>query len=101
MSLYDSAKSKINGVLNSIKIAANASINSTTITYGFIGITTGILSYYTFFEKDIEVSPKEEPTKQNAIETQPVVEEPEVEPPAIEQPPQTGGKTRKKTQRRK
>ena len=101
MSLYDSAKSKINGVINSIKIAANATLNSTTITYGFIGITTGILSYYTFFEKDIEVSPTEEPTKQNVVDTQPLVEEPNDESPTVEQPPQAGGKTRKKTQRRK
>jgi hypothetical protein len=96
MSLYDSAKSKINGVLNSIKIAANASITSTTITYGFIGITTAILSYYTFFEKDIEEIGEQPETKEPETK-EPVTEEPIVE----EQPAQTGGKSRKKTRRNK
>jgi hypothetical protein len=55
MSLFDSAKSQLNSVANTIKTVANATINSTTITYGFIGVSTAIISYYTFFENDIEV----------------------------------------------
>ena len=38
------------------------SINSTTFSYGFIGITTVILGYYTFFENDIEIpAPEQSP----------------------------------------
>lgn len=99
MSLLDSAKSKINSFVNSVKTVANATINSTTVTYGFIGISTAILSYYTFFEKDIEVPVTEEPTKQNIVEQSLL---PIDEPPAAENiQPQNGGKKHKKTKRRK
>jgi hypothetical protein len=55
MSLLDTAKS----MTNTIKKAINASITSSTISYGFIGISTAILGYYTFFENDIEAPPAE------------------------------------------
>ena len=99
MSLFDSAKSKINSVVNSVKIVANATINSTTVTYGFIGVSTAILSYYTFFEKDIEVPVIEELTKQNVVEP-PAVTEPVPENIPIIQP-QSGGKKHKKTRKHK
>lgn len=93
MSLFDSAKSKINSL---VKTVANTTFTSTTVTYGFIGISTAILSYYTFFEKDIEVPPTQEPTKQN------VAEQPIAEPPAPENAqPQNGGKKHKKTRKHK
>jgi hypothetical protein len=92
MSLFDSAKSKINTV---VKTVANTTLTSTTVTYGFIGISTAILSYYTFFEKDIEVPLTEEPTKQN------VAELPVAEPVAENIQPQSGGKKHKKTRKHK
>jgi hypothetical protein len=99
MSLFDSAKSKINSVVNSVKTVANATINSTTVTYGFIGVSTAILSYYTFFEKDIEVPVIEELTKQNVVEP-PAVAEPVPENISNVQP-QSGGKKHKKTRKHK
>ena len=99
MSLFDSAKSKINSVVNSVKTVANATFTSSTVTYGFIGISTAILSYYTFFEKDIEVPVTEELTKQNVVE-QPAVTEPVPENiPNVQ--PQSGGKKHKKTRKHK
>ena len=93
MSLFDSAKSKINSV-------ANATFTSTNVTYGFIGISTAILSYYTFFEKDIEVPVTQEPTKQNVAEQPVSVAEPVPENiPNVQ--PQTGGKKHKKTRKHK
>jgi len=91
MSLFDSAKSQLNRVANTIKTVASASINSTTITYGFIGVSTAIISYYTFFENDIEVVP-EQPTSPLPTETV------SVSLPDVQQ--QQGGK-RKKTRRNK
>jgi len=99
MSLFDSAKSKINSVVNSVKTVANATFTSSTVTYGFIGISTAILSYYTFFEKDIEVPVIEELTKQNVVEP-PAVTEPVPENIPIIQP-QSGGKKHKKTRKHK
>lgn len=109
MSLYDSAKSQIKSVTNTIKTVANATINSTTITYGFIGVTTAIISYYTFFENDIEV-PSSLPTTSSPITNSPLLEQPSS--PLLEQPSspitsspifgqqQQGGR-RKKTRRQK
>jgi hypothetical protein len=68
MDLLDNAKKQIKNIAN-----------TTTITYGFIGITTCILSYYTFFENDIE-TPVNEP---EPIVNQPIVNQPE---PMINQP---------------
>ena len=99
MSLFDSAKSKINSVVNSVKTVANATFTSSTVTYGFIGVSTAILSYYTFFEKDIEVPVIEELTKQNVVEP-PAVTEPVPENIPIIQP-QSGGKKHKKTRKHK
>jgi hypothetical protein len=98
MSLFDSAKSKINSVVN-------ATFTSTNVTYGFIGISTAILSYYTFFEKDIEVPLTEEPTKQNVVELpvpEPVAENAQSQnaQPQNAQP-QNGGKKHKKTRKHK
>lgn len=100
MSLFDSAKSKINSVVNSVKTVANATFTSSTVTYGFIGISTAILSYYTFFEKDIEVPVIEELTKQNVVEQPASVAEPVPENiPNVQ--PQSGGKKHKKTRKHK
>ena len=58
MNLLDSAKYQLKTMTNAIK----TTINTTTISYGFIGISTAILGYYTFFENDIE-TPVMEPTE--------------------------------------
>lgn len=110
MSLSDSAKSQFDSVINSVKKVANSLFNSTNVTYGFIGVSTVILSYYTFFEKDIEAPPTEEPTKQNVDEQPLPVAVPE-DVPVDEQPlqvaepiadqPQNGGKKHKKTRKHK
>ena len=93
MSLFDSAKSQLNRVANTIKTVANATINSTTVTYTFIGVSTAIISYYTFFENDIEVPQViEQPTS-------PVPTETALPLPDVQQQ-QQGGK-RKKTRRNK
>jgi len=108
----------------------NALLNPSNISYGFIGITTAILGYYTFFENNIEdvsepvqdvstqeVS-KEEPTQEVSKE-EPIQEVSKEEPtqelptqdastPTQELPTQdastpkpiTGGK-KKKSRRRK
>ncbi len=94
MSLFDSAKSQLNRVANTIKTVASASINSTTITYGFIGVSTAIISYYTFFENDIEVVP-EQPTSPLPTETV------SVSLPDVQQQQQQQGGKRKKTRRNK
>jgi type IV secretory pathway VirB10-like protein len=119
MSLLDSAKSQFDSGINSVKKVANSLFNSTNVTYGFIGVSTVILSYYTFFEKDIEAPPTEEPTKQNVDEQPLPVDEqllpvdeqplPVDEPPApvdeqplqVAEPPQNGGKKHKKTRKHK
>ena len=96
MSLFDSAKSQLNRVANTIKTVANATLNSTTITYSFIVVSTAIIGYYTFFENDIEVPPVIE---QSLPTEQPISPLP-IEQPAEEVPQQQGGK-RKKTRRNK
>jgi hypothetical protein len=102
MSLLDSAKSQINSVINKIKTVANATVNSTTITYGFIGVSTVIISYYTFFENDIEI-PQEAISSSELA--QPSMEQPQSLPePQPQFSPETqtqqGGR-RKKTRRNK
>ena len=95
----------------------NALLNPSNISYGFIGITTAILGYYTFFENNIEDVPepvqdvskeevsKEEPTQEVSKE-EPIQELPIQELPIQELPTQdastpiTGGK-KKKSRRRK
>jgi hypothetical protein len=100
MSLFDSAKSQINSVINKIKTVANATVNSTTITYGFIGVSTVIISYYTFFENDIEIPQEASEMAQPSMEQQPQ-SLPEPQPPFLPEPqPQQGGR-RKKTRRNK
>ena len=59
------------------------------ISYSFIGITTIILGYYTFFEKDIETADKT-----------PLPESPSVMPSVMPEQQQQGGK-HKKTQKHK
>jgi cytoskeletal protein RodZ len=51
MSLLINTKNKIK---NKIQTIANYLIDTTKISYGFIGLTTAILGYYTFFENNIE-----------------------------------------------
>jgi hypothetical protein len=53
-------------ILDNAKKAINSAMNSTNITYGFVGITTVILSYYTFFENDIE-NPLNEPIENQSM----------------------------------
>ena len=93
MSLFDSAKSQLNRVANTIKTVANATLNSTTITYSFIGVSTAIIGYYTFFENDIEVPP--------VIEQSLPTEQPISQLPPTEEVPQQQGGKRKKTRRNK
>ena len=81
MSLLDSAKYQLKTMTNTIKTAVNATVNSTTISYGFIGISTAILGYYTFFENDIETPAKEQPATE-----QPATEQPPTEQPAPSAP---------------
>ena len=69
----------------------NALLNPSNISYGFIGITTAILGYYTFFENNIEDVPepvqdvskeevsKEEPTQEVSKE-EPIQEVSKEEP---------------------
>jgi hypothetical protein len=61
---------------------AKKTLNSTTIAYGFVGITTVILSYFTFFENDIE-KPLDDP--QLSVPP-PLVPPPLVPPPSAPQP---------------
>jgi hypothetical protein len=90
----------------------NALLNPSNISYGFIGITTAILGYYTFFENNIEDVPepvqdvskeevsKEEPTQElpTQIASTPTQELPTQD--ASTPKPITGGK-KKKSRRRK
>ena len=86
MSLLDSAKYQLKTMTNAIKTAVNATVNSTTISYGFIGISTAILGYYTFFENDIETPATEQPAMEQPAMEQPATEQPATEQPATEQP---------------
>lgn len=58
-------------ILDDAKKIINSAITPTNITYGFVGITTAILSYYTFFENDIE-TPLNETNENQPVEQQPV-----------------------------
>ncbi len=58
-------------ILDDAKKIINSAITPTNITYGFVGITTAILSYYTFFENDIE-TPLNETTETQPVENQPL-----------------------------
>ena len=95
----------------------NAILNPSNISYGFIGITTAILGYYTFFENNIEdvstleqdvsvknVSNEEEPTQELSTPTQelstPTQELSTYELPQKEPATIIGGK-KKKSRRRK
>jgi hypothetical protein len=73
---------------------AKKTLNSTTIAYGFVGITTVILSYFTFFENDIE-KPLDDP--QLSVPP-PLVPPPLVPPPQplAPQQPIFGGKNKRK-----
>ena len=50
-------------ILDDAKKIINSAITPTNITYGFVGITTVILSYYTFFENDIETPVENQPVE--------------------------------------
>jgi hypothetical protein len=87
MELLDNAKKQIKNIAN-----------TTTITYGFIGITTCILSYYTFFENDIETPVNQPEPMINQPEPminqpEPMINQPE---PIVNQPPIVGGATRRR-----
>jgi hypothetical protein len=58
-------------ILDDAKKIINSAITPTNITYGFVGITTVLLSYYTFFENDIE-NPLNETTENQPVENQPL-----------------------------
>ena len=57
-------------ILDDAKKIINSAITPTNITYGFVGITTAILSYYTFFENDIETPVENQPVEQQSVENQ-------------------------------
>jgi len=94
----------------------NALLNPSNISYGFIGITTAILGYYTFFENNIEDVPEpvQDVSKEEVSKEEPIQEVSKEEPtqiastPTQELPTQdastpkpiTGGK-KKKSRRRK
>jgi hypothetical protein len=69
-------------ILDDAKKIINSAITPTNITYGFVGITTAILSYYTFFENDIET-----PVENQSVEQQ--------MPQSVENQPMYGGKRKK------
>jgi hypothetical protein len=57
-------------ILDDAKKIINSAITPTNITYGFVGITTAILSYYTFFENDIETPVENQSVEQQSVENQ-------------------------------
>jgi len=59
-------------ILDDAKKIINSAITPTNITYGFVGITTAILSYYTFFENDIETPVENQSVEQQSVENQPM-----------------------------
>jgi hypothetical protein len=76
-------------ILDDAKKIINSAITPTNITYGFVGITTAILSYYTFFENDIEKPLNE------TNEDQPVLVEQQI-PQSVENQQMYGGKNKRK-----
>jgi len=78
---------------------AKKTLNSTTIAYGFVGITTVILSYFTFFENDIE-KPLDDPqlSVPPPLVPPPLVPQPQpsVPQPLAPQQPIFGGKNKRK-----
>ena len=72
----------------------NALLNPSNISYGFIGITTAILGYYTFFENNIEdvSEPVQDVSTQEVSKEEPIQEvskeEPTQELPTQELPTQ-------------
>ena len=72
--------------------------SSSIIPYSFIGITTIILGYYTFFEKDIETAELPESPSVIPSVTPSVI--PSVIPSVMPEQQQQGGK-HKKTQKHK
>lgn len=71
--------------------------SSSIIPYSFIGITTIILGYYTFFEKDIETADKT-PLPESPSVMPPIM--PSIMPSIMPEQQQQGGK-HKKTQKHK
>jgi hypothetical protein len=76
---------------------AKKTLNSTTIAYGFVGITTVILSYFTFFENDIE-KPLDDPqlSVPQPLVPQPFMSQPLAPQPLAPQQPIFGGKNKRK-----
>jgi hypothetical protein len=60
----------------------NALLNPSNISYGFIGITTAILGYYTFFENNIEDVPEpvQDVSKEEVSKEEPIQEVSKEEP---------------------
>ena len=92
-------------------------MNQNVLMYGFVGITTAVLGYYTFFENDIETPPpppqpepyQPDPQQQFTQESiQQSIQQPMQsiqsyfsQPPPQQQPSVVGGKNKKKKTRRK
>lgn len=84
-------------------------MNPAFITYGFIGITTVILGYYTFFENNIE-EPVQETLPQEPLSQEPsfmpqepsfMPQEPQPQPQQIYGGTKTNKKKIKKTKKRR
>ena len=89
-------------------------MSQNVLMYGFVGITTAVLGYYTFFENDIE-TPQPEPYKPDPQQQftqesiQQSIQQPmqsiqsyfSQPPPQQQQPSVVGGKNKKKKTRRK
>ena len=54
MSLLDNTKIQIKNIAKTLLRPIKILLHPTNISYGFIGLTTAILGYYTFFENNIE-----------------------------------------------
>jgi hypothetical protein len=67
----------------------NALLNPSNISYGFIGITTAILGYYTFFENNIEDVPEpvQDVSKEEVSKEEPIQEVSKEEPTQIASTP--------------
>ena len=103
MSLLDSTNYQIKSITNTIKNTINTSLNSSIISYGFIGMTTAILGYYTFFENDIEIPMPENLMPENSMPENSMPENlmPENLMPENKQSSQFGGKKIKTKHTRK
>ena len=108
MSLLDTINYQFKGITDAIGTAINATVNSTNISYGFIGVSTAILGYYTFFENDIEKTaeqpkvqqPEAQQPEPEAQQPEPEAQQPEVQKQPEAQPVISGGKKKKRHTRK-